>query len=54
VPAEGEQARLVARDEGLERVLIATANQSDELLVTLQSQQRRPAMGARGACLFQC
>jgi hypothetical protein len=35
VPAEGEQPRLVALDQGLERAVVATTNQSDESLVAL-------------------
>jgi hypothetical protein len=43
VTAEGEQARLVALYERLEGAVVATADQRDEPLVPLQSEQRRPA-----------
>jgi hypothetical protein len=41
VAAEGQQARLVARHQRLERVMVAAADQRDEPLVGLQAQQRR-------------
>ena len=40
VPAEGEQARLVAREERLEGGVLPAAGERDELLVGLQAQQR--------------
>ena len=46
VPAEGEQARLVAGDERLEGGLVAAPGQRDEPLVGLQPQQRRGAAEA--------
>ncbi len=41
VPAEGQQARLVAVEEDLEGALVPVADQRDQLLVCLQAQQRR-------------
>jgi hypothetical protein len=46
VPTEGQQARLVARDEGLERGVVAAAHEHDETLVGLQAQQRAGAAHA--------
>jgi len=39
VPAEREQSRLIALYERLERAVVAPANERDELLVSLKSQQ---------------
>ena len=52
VPAEGEQAGLVAVEQDLEGPIVPVANQSDEPLVALQPKQRRtprqqPAMTRR-------
>ena len=44
VPAERQQARLVAGDERLERVLVAAPDERDQALVGLQPQQRRASM----------
>ena len=41
VPAEREQAGLVARDQRLEGRMVALADERDEALVRLQAQQRR-------------
>ncbi len=49
VPAEGEQARLVARAERLEGGVLAAAGEGDQALVGLQAQQRRRAAQARRA-----
>ncbi len=49
VPAEGQQARLVARAERLEGGVLAAAGQRDQALVRLQAQQRRRAAQARDA-----
>ena len=49
VPAEGEQARLVARAERLEGGVLAAAGERDQALVGLQAQQRRRAAQARHA-----
>ena len=43
VPAEGEQARLVAIPEGLERPRLTVANHRDQLLVALKADEGRPA-----------
>jgi hypothetical protein len=40
MPAEGQQARLVAADERLERAVVAAPDEGDEPLVGLQAQQR--------------
>jgi hypothetical protein len=47
VPAESEQARLVALHERLEGSLIPAASEGYESLVTLQSEQRRAATQRR-------
>jgi hypothetical protein len=39
VAAEGEQAGLVALDEGLERAVMPTPDESDETLVALKPEQ---------------
>ena len=48
VPAEGQQARLVARAENLEGGVVAAAGERDQALIGLQAQQRggprRPGM----------
>ena len=49
VPAEGQQARLVARAEHLEGGVLAAAGERDEPLVGLQAQQCRRAAQARDA-----
>ena len=49
VPAEGQQARLVARAEDLEGGVLAAAGERDQALVGLQAQQRRRAAQARDA-----
>jgi hypothetical protein len=41
VPAERQQPRLVARDQRLEGMRVATADKRDQALVGLQPQQRR-------------
>ena len=38
---EGEQPRLVALDESLERAMVAAPDQRDEPLVALEAEQRR-------------
>jgi hypothetical protein len=48
VPAEREQARLVARDQRLERVMVSPPDQRDEPLVRLQAKQRRTAVESGG------
>ena len=53
VPAEGEQARLVAGDERLIGGLVALAGQRDEPLVALQAQQRRRTSYAE-VWMFEC
>ena len=54
VPAESEQPLLVARDEGLERRLLAGAGECDQPLVAGQPQQgRRPAQGGQ-RLLLEC
>ena len=40
VAAEGQQARLVAADERLERAVVAAPDEDDEPLVGLQAKQR--------------
>jgi hypothetical protein len=47
VAAEGEQPRLVALYERLEGAVVPTPDQSDELFVALQPQERRTP-GKRG------
>jgi hypothetical protein len=49
VAAEGEEPRLVARHQRLERRLVATPRERDETLVRLQSEQGRTTMEAGGA-----
>ena len=49
VPAEREQARLVAGDQRLEGVVVAAPDQRDEALVGLQAKQRRAAVESGGA-----
>ena len=44
MPAERQQARLVAGDERLERVLVAAPDERDQALVGLQPQKRRAPM----------
>jgi hypothetical protein len=46
VPAEGEQARLVAGDQRLVGRLVAAPGEQDEPLVGLQAQQRDRAAKA--------
>ena len=46
MPAEREQARLVARDESLEGMVVAAPDERDQALVGLQAQQRRAPMHA--------
>ena len=46
VPAEGEQPRLVARDQRLEGGVVAAPDERDQALVGLQAQQRRAAVHA--------
>ena len=48
VAAEGQQARLVARDQRLVGGLVAAPGQRDEALVALEAQQRRRAAKAVG------
>ena len=52
--AEGEQARLVARDERLVGGLVAASGQRDEALVGLQPQERRGPTEAVGAGGSEC
>jgi hypothetical protein len=40
--AEGEQSRLVTLDEYLKRGMLPLADESDQLLVALEAEQRRP------------
>ena len=49
VPAEGQQPRLVARDERLEGVVVAAPDQRDQALVGLQAQQGRATVEAGDA-----
>ncbi len=51
VPAERQQARLVARAERLEGGVLAAAGERDQALVGLQAQQGRRAAQARDATL---
>jgi hypothetical protein len=52
VPAEGQQARLVARDEGLEGVVVPAPDERDQALVGLQAQQwRAPVEAGRAGVL---
>ena len=53
VAAEGEQARLVARDERLEGGVVAAAHERDQPLVGLQAQQRRAAVEADTPGVFE-
>ena len=41
VAAEGEQARLIALDQRLERAVVAAARERDQALVTLKPEERR-------------
>jgi hypothetical protein len=50
VAAEGQEARLVALDERLERAVLAAADEDDQLLVALESEQRRTTCQSRQAC----
>ena len=52
MPAEGQQARLVAGDQRLERVLVPAPDERDQALVGLQAQQRRAPMYAGYAGLI--
>ena len=54
VPAEGQQARLVARAEDLEGGVLAAAGERDQALVRLQAQQRRRPAQARRCCSDVC
>ena len=55
VPAEGQQARLVARAEHLEGGVLAAAGERDQALVGLQAQQRRrPAQARDAARVCEC
>jgi hypothetical protein len=54
VPAEGEQARLVAAHEGLKGVVVAAADQRDEALVALEAHQRGAAMEAGDPGVLEC
>ncbi len=49
VPAEGQQARLVARHQCLEGMVVAPPDQRDETLVRLQAQERRTTVEAGSA-----
>ena len=49
VPAEGQQARLVARAQGLEGRVVPAPRERDQPLVGLQAQQRRRTAQAREA-----
>ncbi len=53
MPAEGEQPRLVAIHEQLERVLVAAADQRDEPLIGLQTEQRRAAVQPNPTGIFE-
>ena len=54
VPAERQQARLVARHQRLERVVVALPRERDQPLVRLQPEQRRTAVEAGGAGVLEC
>ncbi len=54
VPAEGVQARLVARDERFERSVVAATHERDQAFVRLETEQRGPAVQAPDSCVFEC
>ncbi len=55
VPAEGQQAGLIARAEDLEGGVLAAAGERDQPLVGLQAQQgRRPAQARDAAGVCEC
>ena len=54
VAAEGEQPRVVAVEEDLEGVIVATADQRDQLVVALQLEQGRAPAENAGATDGRC
>jgi hypothetical protein len=52
--AEGQQARAVAGNQHLERVMVPAADDRYETIVGLESQQGGRPMKADPARIFQC